>query len=48
MYSMKNVPQWASKKSKAVRRVAVDVFNQKMKYTGSEEKSTNCITCCNV
>ncbi len=38
-YSMSNVPQWASKKSKAVQRVAVDVFNQTLKDTGSEEKA---------
>lgn len=39
MYSMKNVPTWASKKSAAVQRVAIEVFNQTMKDTGSEEKA---------
>lgn len=39
MYSMKNIPQWASKKSEAVQRVAIEVFNQTMKDTGSEEKA---------
>lgn len=39
MYSMKNVPTWASKKSEAVQRVAIEVFNQTMKDTGSEEKA---------
>lgn len=38
-YSMKNIPQWASKKSEAVQRVAIDVFNQTLKDTGSEEKA---------
>ncbi len=38
-YSMSNVPTWASKKSKAVQRVAIDVFNQTLKDTGSEEKA---------
>lgn len=38
-YSMSDVPQWASKKSKAVQKVAVDVFNETFKKTGSESKS---------
>lgn len=38
-YSMSNVPQWASKKSKAVQQVAVDVFNQTLRDTGSEDKA---------
>jgi hypothetical protein len=39
MYSKDNVPQWASKKSMAVQTVAVRVFNQTLKDTGSEEKA---------
>lgn len=39
MYSKSNVPTWASKKSEAVQRVAIEVFNQTMKDTGSEEKA---------
>lgn len=38
-YSADNVPQWASKKSKAVQEVAIRVFNQTLKDTGSEEKA---------
>lgn len=38
-YSKDDVPTWASKKSKAVQRVAIDVFNQTLKDTGSEEKA---------
>lgn len=38
-YSAKNVPQWASKKSKAVQEVAIRVFNETLKDTGSEEKA---------
>jgi uncharacterized protein YdaT len=38
-YSKTNVPQWASKKSEAVQTVAIDVFNQTLKDTGSEEKA---------
>jgi hypothetical protein len=34
-----NVPQWASKKSDAVKKVAIEVFNQTLKDTGSEEKA---------
>lgn len=39
MYSKDNIPQWASKKSAAVQEVAIRVFNQTMKDTGSEEKA---------
>lgn len=39
MYSKDNPPTWASKKSKAVQAVAINVFNQTMKDTGSEEKA---------
>lgn len=39
MYSANNVPQWASKKSKSVQEVAIRVFNQTLKDTGSEEKA---------
>jgi hypothetical protein len=39
MYSMKNVPQWATKKSESVQRVAIEVFNSTLKETGSEEKA---------
>lgn len=38
-YSADNVPQWASKKSKSVQEVAIRVFNQTLKDTGSEEKA---------
>lgn len=38
-YSKDNVPQWASKKSDAVQEVAIRVFNQTLKDTGSEEKA---------
>ena len=39
-YSMQgNIPQWASKKSDAVKKVAIEVFNQTLKDTGSEEKA---------
>jgi hypothetical protein len=38
-YSADNIPQWASKKSKAVQEVAIRVFNQTLKDTGSEEKA---------
>ena len=38
-YSMKNPPQWASKKSDAVQKVAIEVFNSTLKDTGSEEKA---------
>ena len=39
MYSKSNPPQWASKKSAAVQKVAIEVFNQTLKDTGSEEKA---------
>lgn len=39
MYSKDNVPQWANKKSKSVQEVAIRVFNQTLKDTGSEEKA---------
>lgn len=39
MYSKYNVPQWASKKSKAVQEVAIRVFNETMTATKSEEKA---------
>lgn len=39
MYSMKNVPQWASKKSDAVKKVAIEVFNRTLRETGSEDKA---------
>lgn len=38
-YSADNVPQWASKKSKSVQEVAIRVFNQTLKDSGSEEKA---------
>ena len=38
-YSADNVPQWASKKPKSVQEVAIRVFNQTLKDTGSEEKA---------
>lgn len=38
-YSVDNVPQWANKKSKSVQEVAIRVFNQTLKDTGSEEKA---------
>jgi|VirMetMinimDraft_7_1064189.scaffolds.fasta_scaffold25130_4 uncharacterized protein YdaT len=38
-YSKKNPPQWASKKSDAVQKVAIEVFNSTLKETGSEEKA---------
>lgn len=38
-YSMQNIPQWANKKSAAVQTVAIRVFNQTLKETGSEEKA---------
>ena len=39
MYSKDNVPQWANKKSKSVQEVAIRIFNQTLKDTGSEEKA---------
>lgn len=38
-YRKDNPPTWASKKSKAVQEVAIRVFNQTLKDTGSEEKA---------
>ncbi len=38
-YSKSNPPQWASKKSDSVQEVAIRVFNQTLKDTGSEEKA---------
>jgi hypothetical protein len=38
-YSADNVPQWANKKSKSVQEVAIRVFNETLKDTGSEEKA---------
>lgn len=38
-YSKDNPPQWASKKSKAIQEVAIRVFNETLKDTGSEEKA---------
>jgi hypothetical protein len=38
-YSKTNPPQWASKKSEAVQTVAIRVFNETLKDTGSEEKA---------
>ncbi len=38
-YSKDNPPQWASKKSEAVQRVAIDVFNQTFKDTKDEDKA---------
>ena len=34
-----NVPTWASKKNKSVQEVAIRVFNETLKDTGSEEKA---------
>jgi hypothetical protein len=39
MYSKSNPPQWSSRKSPAVQEVAIRVFNETMKDTGSEEKA---------
>lgn len=39
MYSKENPPQWSKNKSEAVQEVAIRVFNQTMKDTGSEEKA---------
>jgi hypothetical protein len=39
MYSASNPPRWASKKSDAVKKVAIEVFNTTFKDTGSEEKA---------
>ena len=34
-----NVPQWANKKSDAVQKAAIEVFNSTYKDTNSEEKA---------
>jgi ATP/ADP translocase len=39
MYSKDNVPQWANKKTMAVQTVAITVFNETFKDTGSEQKA---------
>lgn len=39
MYTKKNPPQWSSRKSPAVQEVAIRVFNQTLRDTGSEEKA---------
>jgi hypothetical protein len=39
VYSTSNPPRWASKKSDAVKKVAIEVFNSTFKDTGSEEKA---------
>lgn len=36
---MSNVPRWASRKSKAVQRVAIETFNSTLKDTGDETKA---------
>lgn len=39
-YSMQgDIPRWASNKSDAVKKVAIEVFNRTLKETGSEEKA---------
>lgn len=38
-YRKDDPPQWANRKSKAVQEVAIRVFNQTLKDTGSEEKA---------
>lgn len=38
-YSKDNPPQWASKKSAKIQEVAIRVFNQTLRDTGSEEKA---------
>ena len=38
-YSASDPPTWASKKSKSVQEVAIRVFNETLKDTGSEEKA---------
>ena len=35
----KNIPQWVSKKSDAVQKVAIEVFNSTFKDTKSEDKA---------
>lgn len=38
-YSSSSPPQWSKKKSKAVQKVAIDVFNETFNKTGSESKA---------
>ena len=38
-YSSDKPPQWSKKKSKAVQKVAIDVFNETFDKTGSESKA---------
>lgn len=38
-YSADNPPRWASKKSKAVQKVAIEVFNTTLKDTADETKA---------
>lgn len=38
-YSVDSPPRWAAKKSKAVQKVAIEVFNSTLKDTGSEDKA---------
>ena len=39
-YSFPNkIPQWASKKTPAVQKVAITVFNSTLKDTGDEQKA---------
>jgi uncharacterized protein YdaT len=38
-YRKDNPPQWSKNKSKAVQEVAIRVFNETLKDTGSEEKA---------
>jgi hypothetical protein len=39
MYTKDNPPQWSSRKSASVQEVAIRVFNQTLKDTGSEQKA---------
>jgi hypothetical protein len=39
MYTKDNPPQWSKNKSSAVQEVAIRVFNQTLKDTGSEQKA---------
>lgn len=38
-YTTENPPRWASRKSKAVQKVAIEVFNTTLKDTGDETKA---------
>ena len=38
-YTSSSPPQWSKKKSKAVQKVAIDVFNETFDKTGSESKA---------